>query len=90
MNQNKLLRRILGGTLLLFGLYFIGLLAYGWVTDWQPGPAPTPLTIDQNAEHKTLTDSVFTLATWNVGFGGLGAESDFFYDDQGMWYSGAA
>lgn len=90
MTQKQLLRRTLGGFVLLFALYFIGLLAYGWASDWQPGPAPTPLTIDQNSANKTLTDSVLTLVTWNVGFGGLGAESDFFYDDEGMWYSGSS
>ncbi|MFN0036620.1 MAG: endonuclease/exonuclease/phosphatase family protein [Saprospiraceae bacterium] len=84
------LRRLLGGFLLLLICYFGGLLAYGCATDWQPGPAPTPLAFEQVSERKTLTDSVFTLVTWNVGYGGLGAESDFFYDDEGMWRSGSS
>jgi len=90
MKTKHLLRRISGGILILLGTYFIGLLVYGWATDWQPGPAPTPLTFDQVSTEKTLTDRVFTLVTWNVGFGGLGAESDFFFDDEGIWYSGSS
>ena len=90
MITKHVLRRILGGILILFGTYFIGLLVYGWATDWQPGPTPTALSFDQVSTEKTLTDSVFTLVSWNVGFGGLGAESDFFFDDEGMWYSGSS
>ncbi|MFN0215362.1 MAG: endonuclease/exonuclease/phosphatase family protein [Saprospiraceae bacterium] len=88
MNRRRFIRHTIGGTLLLFGCYFIGLLTYGWATDWQPGEDPTPLSFDQISANNQLTDSLFTLAIWNVGFGGLGAESDFFYDDEGMWYSG--
>lgn len=88
MKQNRPLRRWLFGSFILLLLYFSSILAYGWYSDWQPGPEPQALVMDRSAEAKILTDSVLTLLTWNVGYGGLGAESDFFYDDQGMWYSG--
>jgi endonuclease/exonuclease/phosphatase family metal-dependent hydrolase len=90
MKKHSLPRRIILGLLLLFGLYFLGLLTYGWLNDWQPGPEPVALALDQNASPEMLKDSVFTLVSWNVGYGGLGAESDFFYDDSGIWYSGSS
>lgn len=82
--------RLITGALLIFLLYFLGLLAHGSYTDWQPEQEAIRLTLDQPAKDSLLTDSVVSFITWNVGFGGLGAESDFFYDDQGMWYSGSS
>lgn len=75
---------------LILPLYFIGILTHGWASDWQPGPAPTQLPFDQDAAHVRLEDTVFYLVTWNVGYGGLGAESDIFFDDEGMWHSGSS
>lgn len=88
--KKQLFKRLFFGLVLLIISYFIGILAYGWATDWQPDPYPATLTFEQNAGQTTLGDSMVTLVTWNVGFGGLGAESDFFYDDEGMWYSGSS
>ena len=90
MKNKRLLRRILLGSLALFCTYFIVVLSYGWATDWQPAASPTALPLNQSSAEKVLNDSVITLVTWNVGYGGLGAESDFFYDDEGMWYSGSS
>jgi len=87
--MNRTRYRLLGWIALsLFLGYFLFILIYGWITDWQPGPEPLALAFDQRSEQPVLTDSVCTLAIWNVGFGGLGAESDFFYDDEGLFYSG--
>jgi endonuclease/exonuclease/phosphatase family metal-dependent hydrolase len=83
----SLFRRVLSGFLLLLAGYFGWLFAYGYWSDWRPGPAPTPLPLNGEATLKTLTDSTFTFSIWNVGYGGLGAESDFFFDDEGMWYA---
>jgi endonuclease/exonuclease/phosphatase family metal-dependent hydrolase len=71
-------------------LYFIGLLAHGYWTDWQPAEGPSPLELTQQSAQKTVTDSIFSLLIWNVGYGGLGAESDFSYDDAGMLISGSS
>jgi endonuclease/exonuclease/phosphatase family metal-dependent hydrolase len=90
MKKRSLFRQLIIGLLLLLGFYLLGIFAYGWSGDWQPGPEPTALIPDQSASEKTLTDSVLTLVSWNVGYGGLGAESDFFYDDSGIWYSGSS
>jgi len=89
MLKTRLLRRVLSGGLLLLLLYFTGLLIHGWINDWHPAEKMSLSPIQSSAE-TLLTDSLISFVTWNVGFGGLGAESDFFYDDAGMWYSGSS
>lgn len=90
MFKKNLLRRSIAVILLVIFCYFIGLFVYGWISDWQPGPEPMALAKDQNSTKDLIQDTTLTLVSWNVGFGGLGAESDFFYDDQGIWYSGSS
>ena len=67
--------------LLVLLLYVGGLLAYGTVTDWQPRGV-TPLTASRTPAKipKEIKDSVLTLTTWNVGYGGLGAEEYWYYN----------
>lgn len=89
MKINRLSRRLIAGLLLALLLYFVGLFVFGWLSDWQP-EGRSVLSPTQSSTQNTVTDSVISLVTWNVGYGGLGAESDFFYDDQGMWYSGSS
>lgn len=90
MKLNRFAQPLLWGVLILFLLYFGSILCYGLVSDWQPEDAPQALALDQNSTITTVNDSILTLISWNVGYGGLGAESDFFFDDQGMWYSGSS
>lgn len=89
MKISRPLRLWLAGLLALFASYFLFLFAYGWATDWEP-EQQAKLEPAHLSPATVLSDSVFRFVTWNVGFGGLGAESDFFYDDQGMWYSGSS
>lgn len=89
MLKYRLARKIAFGLLLLFVVYFIVLFIQGWATDWQP-EGTSSLSPTGTAEKTTVTDSLVSFVTWNVGYGGLGAESDFFFDDQGMWYSGSS
>ncbi|CAH1000279.1 hypothetical protein LEM8419_01430 [Neolewinella maritima] len=62
-------------------VYVAGILLYGTVTDWQPkgivalNPQQAPATAP-----RVITDSLLTLTTWNVGYGGLGAEEYFYYN----------
>lgn len=74
-----------------FVLYVATILFMGWRGDWQPEERIT-LTIDQAAANKERIhiDSTLTFLLWNVGYGGLGRESDFFFDDEGMYYSGSS
>jgi endonuclease/exonuclease/phosphatase family metal-dependent hydrolase len=69
--------------------YFGVVFGLGWHNDWVP-EATTSLPLVGQAMPTLPADSTLSLVIWNVGYGGLGAESDFFYDDEGMWYSGSS
>jgi endonuclease/exonuclease/phosphatase family metal-dependent hydrolase len=65
---------------LLFGLYVVVVLIYGSMNDWKP-EEKTTITVQPTKQGvDVVSDSVFTFFTWNVGYAGLGAEADFFYD----------
>lgn len=61
-----------------FGFYVMGVIAFGTLTEHHFEDEISLGT------HKDLpifyNDSTFEFITWNVGFFGLGEESDFFYD----------
>ncbi|MEL7219698.1 MAG: endonuclease/exonuclease/phosphatase family protein [Bacteroidota bacterium] len=85
-----MLRKILRYTLLLllvFGLYVGGTLLHGTLTDWQPA-AKLPVTTFQQSKETVIEDSIISLAIWNIGYSGLGEESDFFFDYGGSLTSG--
>lgn len=63
-------------------LYLLGFILYGTLTRFQPAAMETVEVVGNN--NKPITDSVFTFMTWNIGYGGLGAETDFFYDSGTM------
>lgn len=73
----------------LFLIYVSGMILYGTLTDWQPGEE-LPLTETRHTQHSALADSTFSVLIWNLGYAGLGAESDFFFDKGNMWISGGA
>jgi endonuclease/exonuclease/phosphatase family metal-dependent hydrolase len=86
MKRRRLLWMLpLGGLLLYFAVLFV----HGWYSDWKPAPLET-LEIAGKGTPAPVPDSVLRFAIWNVGFGAQGAESDFFFDDEGMWYSGSS
>jgi endonuclease/exonuclease/phosphatase family metal-dependent hydrolase len=74
--------KIIGGIIGLFLLYIIIVILHGTVTDYQPDEKIT-VDVAGAATQKVIEDSVVSLVTWNVGFGGLGAKDLFFYDDNG-------
>ncbi len=75
--------------LAVFVIYVAGVLIYGTLNDYQP-EAVIPLEAAQNVKENIIQDSMLTFTIWNVGYGGLGAEADFFFDDEGMLYSGGS
>lgn len=87
--MRKPLVRIIIGVILAFFLYIAALLIYGTVNDYQPAGVIS-LKTEQSSNIATITDSILTFTIWNVGYGGLGAEADFFFDDEGMLYSGGS
>lgn len=71
--------RIFIGLLLLVGLYMAAVLLHGTLNDYQP-PEREALTSSGAANAVAVNDSVFAFLSWNLGYGGLGEESDFFFD----------
>lgn len=60
-------------------LYVVGVLLYAFMTDWNP-PAEAKIEVRGSAEKDTIDKTEFVFMTWNLGFGALGKECDFFYD----------
>ena len=58
-------------------VYVGGNLIYGTLTDFKP-PKEEQLEID--AVNAQRPDSIIQILNWNIGYCGLGEESDFFYD----------
>lgn len=59
-------------------LYIAVQIIYGTLTDYSPEEVEE-ITIDGDIESKISSDSL-TFYIWNIGYSGLGKESDFFYD----------
>ncbi len=74
-----LLFKILVSILLLFGLAIGSLLLYGTLTDFQPEEKLSLESVNKT-KNTIVNDSTFTFMIWNIGYCGLGAEMDFFYD----------
>jgi endonuclease/exonuclease/phosphatase family metal-dependent hydrolase len=75
-------------------LYVIVMIAYGTATDWQPEERIELSSVDigdSGAIAKVVERDSLTFLNWNLGYGGLGAKSNFFYDaggyftDKGHW-----
>lgn len=75
------------GFLLLFLLYVITCIIHGTITDFSP---PETLPVDQVkvANKQKIDKAELTFWNWNIGYCGLGKESDFFFDDGGFFFSG--
>lgn len=58
---------------------FIIFVGYTYLTDYSPSEKQ-PLELRHSAIASKKIDSSFSLLTWNLGYGGLGAGMDFFYD----------
>ena len=58
-------------------IYVGGNLIYGTLTDFKP---PEEELIAINAVNAQRPDSIIQILNWNIGYCGLGEESDFFYD----------
>ena len=79
--------RGIGLVLLVFLLYLLLCLAHATYTDYQP-EAILPLPVEGQSVQTEINDSTLSLVTWNIGYCGLGRESDFFYHGSGYLISG--
>jgi endonuclease/exonuclease/phosphatase family metal-dependent hydrolase len=70
----------------IFVLYVLAVLIHGTATDWQPQARIVPVDL-QGSKQALISDSVISLVSWNIGYAGLGEESDFFYDNGGSLFS---
>ncbi len=61
-------------------LAFAGFILYITLVDYKPEPVESLLSVDKDNIEVVQIDTL-NLITWNIGYAGLGAEMDFFYDD---------
>ncbi len=65
--------------ILVISFYIIAIILIGVVKDYQP-KAIEQLEIEGQNSVKIIPDSIVSFLSWNIGYCGLGAEMDFFYD----------
>jgi len=65
---------------LLFGLYVIGAISYAQLTDYKPKPEEETAVLFPEGALPLLEKDTLVFYDWNIGYCGLGKESDFFYD----------
>ena len=78
-NPFKTFLKVFGGMLLTLVLLFGIFLAYASITDYKPQPEEF-VTIEGSGEAIPDSLNTFSFVIWNIGYGGLGAQSDLFFD----------
>jgi endonuclease/exonuclease/phosphatase family metal-dependent hydrolase len=63
---------------LAFLVYLSSVLVYATITDYAPQGQLNIL--NETTPEVLSTDSIYSAMIWNIGYAGLGEESDFFYD----------
>ena len=78
MEVFKRILKILGIVIAVVVVAALSLFIWLWATEYRP-EAEEPVTVETPVEQKLNKDS-FTVLSWNIGYCGLGEESDFFMD----------
>lgn len=81
MKKNMLL--IVKGILLLAGaalLYVVGAIVYAQITDYKPAAEEAAEVLAPSSALPAIDKDTLVFYNWNIGYCGLGKESDFFYD----------
>lgn len=60
-------------------LVFVGIIIYSTIYDYKPA-LKEKLDLNAKACYKEPESNTISLLSWNIGYCGLGKESDFFYD----------
>lgn len=64
--------------IILFGLYVVLVILYGTFTDFKP---KEKIVLElENQKLNNLNDSIIDIISWNIGYGSLGKNADFFLD----------
>ncbi len=76
----KKLFKTIGYILLTVVILFVGFLAYITITDYRPAKVIDLMSGEKTLTISPITKDTFNFMTWNIGYAGLGAGMDFFYD----------
>lgn len=74
----KKIIKIIFGLICILVLAFVGLIGYATLSDYQPDP--TAVVFEKQDAKAISTQKNYKLLIWNIGYGGLGRDMDFFYD----------
>ncbi|RLB98265.1 MAG: endonuclease, partial [Deltaproteobacteria bacterium] len=74
----KKLFKIIFGFICILVLGFVCLVGYATLSDYQPDP--TTLVFENQKAKPIAGQTNFRLLIWNIGYGGLSRDMDFFYD----------
>lgn len=78
--KKRLWLKILLGIVVIILLALAGLIIYLTVTEYRPDNYNTAEHFNIQNEGTVPTDSQMTIYSWNIGYAGLDAKSDFFMD----------
>ncbi len=76
----KALRKLLLTVILILILAIGGFLGWLTMTEYTPAPVETLKASSREAETVLPEEATLDLLSWNIGYAGLGAESDFIMD----------
>ncbi|MCG6189682.1 endonuclease/exonuclease/phosphatase family protein [Maribellus maritimus] len=75
----KYVSRVFFFLILMIAIYLTTVILIGFFTDYHPDEI-SELEVYGTQKQTDLADTTFTFLSWNIGYAGLGAEMDFFYD----------
>ncbi|MEZ4949471.1 MAG: hypothetical protein R2784_08805 [Saprospiraceae bacterium] len=78
--------RLVVTALVVVLLYVVLVLAYGTLTDYRPTGSEV-LEASGNSAFEIIEDSLLSFSIWNLGYAGLGKESNFFFDHGSIYFS---
>jgi endonuclease/exonuclease/phosphatase family metal-dependent hydrolase len=82
MQTAQIIRYIFSFAVIIAGIVALGvlfILLIAQLTEFKPAEQKV-LNMNKNSAKQTIHDSVLTFLSWNIGYGSLGAETNFFYD----------
>jgi len=74
----KMILKLIGLLVLIPLIYVIAVIALGQLTYYSPKQVEL---LSETDNPTNISDSTFTALIWNIGYGGLGEDMDFFFDD---------